>query len=189
MKYLLILVSVVLVLVNDSRAQVDLLSFGSSTYLIDAGSTATFTQDATGITMNTTPALGDTWYNSSMTPVTSSDWSAFPQFALRMTAPTNPGLTYSVTLFDGSFSTINVYDGSTVGLSATPSLSLLSLNIPGSGNLSSVQYLQFTWGGGGSAINTTATTFVGVPEPSTYALLALSSLALGGYIVRRRRRA
>jgi hypothetical protein len=189
MKVLLLLAAVAVISAVPLRAQVDLLSFGSSTYVIDPGSTAVLTQDATGITMNTTPGLGDTWYNSSMTPVTSSNWSAFPQFALRMTAPTNPGLSYSVTLFDASFDTINIYDGSTVGLTATPSLSLLSLNTPGSGNLSSVQYVQFTWGGGGSAINATATTFVGVPEPSTYALLAMCGLALGGYVMRRRQRA
>jgi hypothetical protein len=27
-----------------------------------------------------------------------------------------------------------------------------------------------------------------VPEPSTYALLTLSAVALGGYVIRRRRR-
>ena len=189
MKTLLIILSATLLLAEANRAQVDLLSFGNATYIVDAGSTATFTQDAAGITMNTTPALGDTWYNSSMTPVTSSDWSGFPDFALRMTAITNPGLTYSVTLYDGSFATINVYDGSTVGLTSTPSLSPLSLNAPGTGDLTSVQYVQFTWGGGGSAINTQVTEFVGVPEPSTYALLAMSGIALGGYVMRRRRRA
>lgn len=169
-----------------THAQVDLLSFGSATFSIDPGSTATYLQSANGITMNTTPALGDTWYNDSMTPVTSNDWSAFPSFALRMTALTNPGLTYSVTLFDGGFNIINVYDGSTVGLTSTPSLSPLSLNTPGSGNLTSVQYVQFTWGGGGSAINTEVTQFVGVPEPSTYMLLALAGIAAGAYRMRRR---
>ena len=46
-------------------------------------------------------------------------------------------------------------------------------------------------GGIGSYPNTVATsefTFQTVPEPSTYALLALSAAALGGYVVRRRRR-
>ena len=36
---------------------------------------------------------------------------------------------------------------------------------------------------------TGGSTFTSVPEPSTYALLALSGLALGGYAMRRRRRA
>lgn len=46
-------------------------------------------------------------------------------------------------------------------------------------------------GGIGSYPNTIATsefTFQTIPEPSTYALLALSAAALGGYVVRRRRR-
>ena len=44
---------------------------------------------------------------------------------------------------------------------------------------------QFTSGAGAAGGNG----FTTVPEPSTYALLAMSGLALGGYIVRRRNRA
>lgn len=51
----------------------------------------------------------------------------------------------------------------------------------------------WTWdsGGSGSSINATFTSLdvAAIPEPSTYALLALSGLALGGYVIRRRRRA
>lgn len=46
-------------------------------------------------------------------------------------------------------------------------------------------------GGSGNPVNATFTSLnvTAVPEPSTYALLALSGLALGGYAMRRRRRA
>ena len=46
-------------------------------------------------------------------------------------------------------------------------------------------------GGIGSYPNTIASseaTFQTIPEPSTYALIAMSAVALGGYVVRRRRR-
>ena len=48
----------------NASSGVDLVNFGSSSFIVDAGSTAVYTQDLLGITMNTTPALGDTWYNS-----------------------------------------------------------------------------------------------------------------------------
>jgi hypothetical protein len=45
-------------------------------------------------------------------------------------------------------------------------------------------------GGTGNVVNATFTdlTMTAVPEPSTYALLVLGALALGGYTVRRRRK-
>jgi hypothetical protein len=46
-------------------------------------------------------------------------------------------------------------------------------------------------GGSGNLVNATFTelTVTAVPEPSTYALLALGGLALAGHVIRRRRRA
>jgi len=167
---------------------VDLLSFGSSTFSVDPGSTAVYTQSASGITMITNPGLGDTWYNDSMTKFV-SDWSSFPEFGLRMSSPgPNPGFPFTIFLYDTAFSLVNEYQATTFDLGATPTVVPLSLSLPGSGNLADVQYVQFSWGGGGSNINVTTTEIVGVPEPSTYALLSLGALALGGYAARRRLR-
>lgn len=51
---------------------------------------------------------------------------------------------------------------------------------------------QFTSGAGsqaGSGAGFTGGGFTTVPEPSTYALLAISAAAFGGYVIRRRKRA
>ena len=103
---------------------------------------------------------------------------------------TNPNMGFAVDLWDAGYSNIiNTYTGSTAGLSTSPSLALLTLSVAGTGDFSSVGGLQFTWADPGT-VNTTMTEFVAeaVPEPSTYALLAMSAVGLGGYIARRRRR-
>jgi hypothetical protein len=51
--------------------------------------------------------------------------------------------------------------------------------------LDGVQFFSVNQGGGENmGINNLSV----VPEPSTYALLALSAVAFGGYVARRRRR-
>ena len=171
----------------NASSGVDLVNFGSSSFSVDAGSTAVYTQDLLGITMNTTPGLGDTWYNSSMTKLV-DDWSGFTGFQITMSVTgTNPDLPFSLTLYDTSFNSINEYQANTATAGLTLTGVPLAVSLPGNGNLADVQYVQFTWGGGGSAVNATTTGLHGVPEPSTYALLGLAGLALAGYAVRRRR--
>jgi hypothetical protein len=184
---LLLVLSLALASHLNAQSGVDLVNFGSTSFIVDAGSTAVYTQDLVGITMNTTPALGDTWYNSSMTKLV-ADWSGFTGFNIVMSVTgTNPNLPFSLTLYDTSFASINEYQANTATAGLTLTGVPLAISLPGTGNLSDVQYVQFTWGGGGSAVNATTTGLQGVPEPSTYALLGLAGLALAGYTVRRRR--
>jgi hypothetical protein len=92
---------------------------------------------------------------------------------------------------------INVTD---IGLTANSgeSFKFVGTYLNGGNSFRSDEALGFSISGGnpgnggiGNYPNTIATsdfTFTTVPEPSTYALLALSAAALGGYVVRRRRR-
>lgn len=102
----------------------------------------------------------------------------------------NPDLVFAVTLFDDSFNVVDVWDVSTVGITDTPGIAqFLAVTIPGTGNYSSIVGMQIDWGGS-ATINTKATEIVAVavPEPATYALLAMGAVAMGGYMMRRRQR-
>lgn len=177
-----------------SAQNVDLISLGSPTFTLDGGSTiGSGTQTTTGLVWSPSVALGDQLAGTFAT----ADWTPYTNllnytgFALRMSVTgTNPDLFFSLTFYDPTFAPIATYGGSTFGLTSTPGLVSLSLNLPGTGDFSAVGGALLSWGGGGT-INTTATEVVAVavPEPSTYALLALGGLAFTGYAIRRRRRA
>jgi hypothetical protein len=171
--------------------QIDLVSLGSPTFTIDpAATTAAYSQTASGVVFNGAYALGDTLGGS----FTTQNWSAYTSptydFGIVMTLTgTNPDLPFSVQFYDDTFQVINTYAGTTTG-ATTSTFMPLTLAIPGTGILTSVAGVQFTWDGGGT-INATVEKVAAtvVPEPSTYALLALGGMALGGYAVRRRQRA
>ncbi len=194
LKYCILAAAMSVAFIPNSQAQfIDLVSFGSSNFQMDPGSDPIFSQSATAITMGPSLAisLGSTWYNESMTKFV-SDWSADPDFYIAMSVEgVNPGLAFGVTFYDTSFGTINIYDSNTGFAGSSLSYVPLSLAIAGNNNLSDVQFIQFTWGADGSLGATQSVTVEGiaaVPEPSTYALIALSALAFGAYSAKRRRK-
>jgi hypothetical protein len=95
-------------------------------------------------------------------------------------------ITYTMTLSSLGLSVNDVFyfdaysSGSGAGDSAIDALANPNVSITDW----SQAYTSSTTGDGGVGLNS----YQVVPEPSTYALLALSATALGGYVMRRRRR-
>jgi len=175
------------VLLSQASAQyINLGSLGTSNFTPDDGSTAAFSQTSTTLDFSAA-SLGDQVFGNYTPTVT--DWSTFSDFGIRMTITgTNPDLPFTVSFFDNNF-IANVYTGFTTGLSSGVS-GVAPLTLVSSGaNLGNVIGFQLGWDGAASgAINVSMSDVAAVPEPSTYVLLTLGGLALGGYIFRRRLR-
>ena len=175
-----------------------LQDLGSVKYTVDPSSDVAYTQDTSGVIMNTTVTSGQSFYNSSMTSEL-SNWSLNSPYWLKMNITgTNPNLPFTLTLSDSSFNAIGVLTGTTTwdssngggvaGSTGVDFYSALTIVTGAAPSFQNIAYLQMGWDGGG-AINAKVSQFAGtaVPEPSTYALLGLAGLALAGYAVRRRR--
>lgn len=103
---------------------------------------------------------------------------AYPTLTLASSAPGNntPGFFFRTdSVIDGSdIAWIAPADGSTV--------SLFAYTLGAGGSLPNNQFTSGAGATGGQGFTT-------VPEPSTYALLAMSGIGMAGYMIRRRRRA
>jgi hypothetical protein len=188
-----------LLLVGKSHAQyTDLLSLSDPAAfgpLVGGGGiffSGTGSQGATGVVVNGAINNGDFIY----APFSSlQNWSALftpgSYFSIFMnTASPNPNVAMSLEFLDGDSATIDVWSGFSGAAAVNGYVDFDTLGTSGTGDYSIVSAIQITWANPEAAtINTTMSTIAVVPEPSTYALLALSGLAFGGYIIRRRRRA
>jgi hypothetical protein len=196
----LILITVVSLLgTYPALAQTDLLSLSSppafGPLVGSSFSTLVGSQTVSGYVYNGGVSLGDNVYGDFVS--SPQNWSleitGGNVFSLFMSVSgTNPDIPFSIEFFEsgGSQDTIAIWEGTTVGLTSTPTYNSLSLLSTATGDYSSVGSFIFTWNPGSTeSINSTISTVAVVPEPSTYALLALSGLAFGGYVIRRRRRA
>jgi hypothetical protein len=165
---------------------IDLSSFGTGVFSIDDGiTTATSLQSDSGITYSSI-GLGNTLGGEfSSGPF---DWSAYSDFAIQMSfSGANPNVSFTVEFFNADFTVANVYQGDTSDILAGGYVPF-SLMSGSPAVLPNIGGIQLTWDGSASGTITT-TTVAAVPEPSTYALLALAVVGLGGYVFRRRLRA
>jgi hypothetical protein len=170
-----------------------LAALGTDSFTVDEGSTtAAYSQTATTLTLVSPFTLGDT-----LGGVFSStyDWSAYSNtnnftFGLYMSAAgASPGIPFNVELFNAALDTIvATYSGDAAGLGASSTFIPMSFQVGGgSGNLSSIGGMQFTWNGGGTGTVVVDSIAVAVvPEPTTWAMLAFGAALFGGLALRRR---
>lgn len=194
---LLIAITALIFVSAQSHAQTNLVNLGSTNFTVDVdATTAAYSQSSTNLTLNSPFILGDT-----LGGVFSSaaDWSAYTNtntytFGLFMSAPgASPGIGFTIEFYNGALDAIvNAYQGVASGLGTNPALPTfiaLDLSLAGTGDLSSIGGLQFTWDGAAGTNTTVVLDSVGVaavPEPSSWAMLAMSAALLSGLAFRRR---
>jgi hypothetical protein len=89
------------------------------------------------------------------------------------------------------FRTTLIVDGSAISYTAPAdggTYDLFSYTLGQSGTFANSQFTSGAGAAAGSGTGFTGGGFTTVPEPSTYALLAMGAAALGGYVIRRRKR-
>lgn len=175
------------------RAQTNsLAALGSANFSIDEGSTTiAYTQSTTNLTLASSIALGDTLGGIFPAPY---NWTAYSDtnsfsFGLYMSAPaSSPNIGFTIEFFNGALDAIvNAYQGSASGLTATPTFIPIGLSAAGTGDLSSIGGMQFTWDSPGSGVVVLDSVGVAVvPEPSTWAMLIVGAALFGGLAWRRR---
>lgn len=163
-------------------------NLGSSGFTIDPFSTtANFLQSSTTLRLSPSVGLGDSvggYFSAAPYDWTSllSGGAPFP-ITLSITGP-NPLVPLSVQLYDSTLQVLSSYSGSTEGVTSTPSVVLLPLSSPGTGDFSDVIGFFLTFDSSATIDVTVHPTVI--PEPSTYALLMMA--AAGSLLCVRRRR-
>lgn len=171
---------------SRSLAVTDLATLGSSSFVVDTVfSDAPYSQGSTTLTLNTPFSSGQILAGD----LTSTfDWSSEPGFALSLSSTTAPSAQLFIDFQDSSFTSLALFSLGTGAVTAIPTSFDMSLVSGSIASLTTVAAIEFTWSGSSVAGDTgiVVHSIQSVPEPSTYALLGLGALVLGGYVLRRR---
>jgi hypothetical protein len=147
----LLAIGTVIFSLSKAGAAFDLQGLGSAQLLVDPSTTAPYTQTANSLIFSSSYELGDTL--AGLFSAGSMDWSPFSKFGLRMTlTDVNPGMPFTVDFLnyepsnpDNPYPIAKQYTGNTSVPGLGPTIIPLTLAASGTGNLSSIFALQFTW--------------------------------------------
>jgi len=164
-----------------------LADFGSTAtnlFTLDGSATVTWapSQTTTGITISGVDTNGNQFGGSWATPWTLASNSNL-QLNISGTIP-SPGSLFTVTLFNADFGQNKAFEGSFAQSGVVGNNYALSFQTETS-SFTSIGGFTLTAGGSGSALNISVNNLSVVPEPSTYALMALGGLVLF-FVIRRR---
>jgi hypothetical protein len=180
---LIALASLVFLIPTSSQAQFsDLLSFGTGSAFGALGDGSVGTQGPTGVSFTPTVTFGDTFFNSiAMSPTFSLTSPIF----LKTTITTNPNVGFSITFNDQTTANRLTSQTNNPGNVVDSGFTYIPLSTVGSPIQSGIEFVTFGWDNSAAANLTVHA--ISVPEPSTYALMALGGLSL--FFIARRRKA
>jgi hypothetical protein len=198
MKKLTLSLATILVSAALSHAQYsDLVSLGSNSWTIDtSGSSSIFSQSSTSVSFNTAVTSGEAVQGALVT--TPVNWSAFnagngtqgssTDFAVNMsfTGGSNPNMGFNVQVWNADFSDNMYFAGNTATATSTAAYIPLTFDSGNTAILANPGNIIISWNDGGTP-SVTMNSLAAVPEPSTYALMALGGLVL--FFIARRRKA
>lgn len=196
MKKTAAILSVFLASAAFANAQITLSSLGSIGLTIDAiNSSPIYSQTGSSLQFNGAITSGESVQGAL---ASSADWSSYnagngtqdssTDFSLYMafTGVTNPLMGFNVQIWNADFSNNLYLAGSTGSASSVASYIPLTYHSGDISVLANPGNLIISWNDGGTP-NVTMTSLSAVPEPSTYALLAIG--AVGLFFSFRRRKA